>query len=414
MTYYVLDESLLPSYLSKIQPVLDVLEGVDDLDISEIGDGNLNYVYRVVNRQNPVRSIIVKQAVPYLRVEGESWPLSRNRILFETRALTLYNKITPDYVPDIIFADESMSLIVMQDLGRVTVLRYEMVKGVVYPNLGQQIGKFLARSLFQTSYLCMESVERRNLMHSFILNDELCKLTEDFIFTFPFIDHPSNYNNRETVDYALNVLGADTLYMSNVLFLKELFMSKADALLHGDLHTGSLMVGPGGTFVIDVEFAFFGPFGFDVGKIIANFLLCYTSHFHRPDGLEYQSWLLGECISIWEAFEAEFLSQWNAKQESALLHRDIPVNLDFERFKRDFMSKILKESIGFCACCIARRTVGLAGVVDIRGITDISLRTKLEKINIDLSHKLMLQSSMIDSIYSFQSFVANFFSTQSV
>lgn len=414
MTFYILNEQVLPSYLSQIKPVLDVLGSVDDLDISEIGDGNVNYVYRVKNRKEPTKSLIVKQAVPYLRVEGESWPLSRNRILFETRALSLYNKITPDHVPSIIFADDSMSLIIMQDLGLVDVLRYKMIEGVVFHDLGRHIGKFLALSLFQTSCLCLDSIERRRLMNSFLLNSELCKLTEDLIFTFPFIDHPSNYHNQESVDYAHRVLGADTDYMHKVLLLKNLFMTKTDALLHGDFHTGSLMVSPERTYIIDVEFAFFGPFGFDVGKIMANFLLCYTSHFYHSIDSDYQSWLLCECITIWETFESEFLLQWGDVQESGLLHRDIIKNCNHDGYKVGFMKSILRDAIGFCACCIARRTVGLAGVADIRGIDDLETRTKLEKINIDLSHTLMLHSDAIDNIHGFKSVVSNFFSSQSL
>ena len=414
MTYYVLNEQLLPSYLSRVNPVLDVLGSVNDLDITEIGDGNLNYVYRVKNRKDSTRSLIVKQAVPYLRVEGETWPLSRDRILFEIRALTHYNIITPNYVPSIIHADDSMSLIIMQDLGPVDVLRYKMIEGAVFHDLGRQIGEFLALSLFQTSCLYLDSIERRRLMSEFVLNDELCKLTEDFIFTFPFIAHPSNYHNKESVDYALEVLGADTDYMHKVLRLKNLFMTKTDALLHGDFHTGSLMVSPERTYVIDVEFAFFGPFGFDVGKIMANFLMSYTSHFYHSIETDYQSWLLHECIAIWETFEYKFLLQWNDVNESGLLHHDITKNCNLDSFKVRFMRRILRDAIGFCACCVARRTVGLAGVADIRGIDDLETRTKLEKINIDLSHTLMLHFETFDNIHDFKSVVSNFFSSRSL
>lgn len=409
MAYHVLNDQLLPKYLSSIMPFIDVLDSANDLEISEIGDGNLNYVYRVKNRSSSAHSIIVKQAVPYLRIEGESWPLSRNRIIYESRALQLYNKIVPDYVPALIYFDEDMSVIVMEDLGDVDVLRYQMVKGSYFPGLGHDIGKFLALTLFQTSYLCMASIERRHLMNEFILNDELCKLTEDFIFTFPFIKHPSNYKSPETVEYALSILGSDPDYKAKVLQLKELFMSKNDALLHGDLHTGSLMVGRERVYIIDTEFAFFGPFAFDIGKIIANFLLCYTSHFTPTPNYHYQSWLLDQCVTIWDTFRDHFIRQWNAHSESGLLHKDMLSELHLDKYKQNFMRQILRDAIGFCACCIARRTVGLAGVIDIRGIQDSAERTRLEKINIDLSHMLMLESNSIDNIRDFQSVVNAFF-----
>jgi 5-methylthioribose kinase len=52
-----------------------------------------------------------------------------------------------------------------------------------------------------------------------------------------------------------------------------LFLFSAQALLHGDLHSGSLMATPESMFVIDAEFAFYGPMGFDVGLLLGNLLL---------------------------------------------------------------------------------------------------------------------------------------------
>jgi 5-methylthioribose kinase len=44
-------------------------------------------------------------------------------------------------------------------------------------------------------------------------------------------------------------------------------VSSAEALIHGDLHTGSVMVTREETRVIDPEFAFYGPMDFDVGAV---------------------------------------------------------------------------------------------------------------------------------------------------
>ena len=204
MSYTVLDEKLIPSYLEQIPRVMEVLGTSDELAITEIGDGNLNFVFRVARADDTKRSGILKQAVPYLRVEGEGWPLSRDRILFETRALRVYNDLVPQFVPEILHDDAEMSVLVMQDLGAVQVLRYPMIEGVEFPGLGTDIGKFLGETLFKTSTLGMESIARRRLMQDFNLNDELCKLTEEFIFTFPYVDHPSNYKNPPTNAHALN------------------------------------------------------------------------------------------------------------------------------------------------------------------------------------------------------------------
>lgn len=57
--------------------------------------------------------------------------------------------------------------------------------------------------------------------------------------------------------------------------LQAKFITEAQALLHGDMHTGSLMVTQDTTYAIDAEFAVYGPIAFDVGKFLANLLLAF-------------------------------------------------------------------------------------------------------------------------------------------
>ena len=68
-------------------------------------------------------------------------------------------------------------------------------------------------------------------------------------------------------------------------WLKWQFMTQAEALLHGDLHTGSVMVKAAAvgaersTKVIDSEFAFYGPIGFDIGALWGNYLIAAARAF---------------------------------------------------------------------------------------------------------------------------------------
>ena len=52
--------------------------------IREVGDGNLNLVFIVTGSTG---SVVVKQALPYVRMVGESWPLPLYRAHFEYYAL---------------------------------------------------------------------------------------------------------------------------------------------------------------------------------------------------------------------------------------------------------------------------------------------------------------------------------------
>jgi 5-methylthioribose kinase len=410
MTYEILDKSSIPEYLSGLPQVMEVLGEGSSLDIEEVGDGNLNYVYKIRRKDSPDRSVVLKQAVPYLRMAGEAWPLSRNRMTYEIRALQAYNDLIPEYVPTIYHSDEDMSVLVMKNLDEHTVVRHSMIRGVLFPNIGRDIGTFLAETLFRTSALGMGSIERRHLMDQFTLNDELCKLTEDFIFTFPYMEHESNYSNPNTDEYARVNLRSDTEYKLGVLKFKDLFLTKTDALIHADLHTGSLMANPDETYVIDTEFAFFGPFGFDIGKIIANFLMSYTSHYYHSNDNSYQKWLLDEAISIWKRFETLFLELWDTQDESAMLTEGFLADDELREYKQRFMTKIFHDSIGFCACSLARRTLGIAGVPDIRDIEDSGIRAKLEIINIELSRLLLNRHDEINTIEQLESTLRSFYS----
>ncbi len=413
--YYILEPNLLPAYLSTIPNISDHIGNCDDLSITEIGDGNLNYVYKVSSRTDDAKSIIVKQAVPYLRMAGEAWPLGRERMLYEIRALSAHNDLVPQFVPTVIHADEAMSTVVMQCLNEHIILRSGMIEGVEYPNVGSHIGHFLADTLFKTSALSMDSAKRREMMHRFTLNTELCKLTEDFIFKFPFQPHESNYSNPATDRWVEENIHTDERYKTDVLHFKQLFISKAEALLHGDLHSGSVMVNEHETFVIDPEFAFFGPISFDVGKIISNFILCCTAHCERNGGKHYQDWILSQIPVIWNTFESRFLELWSEKtDDSTLSEKSLLSDKGLGDFRTRFLIETLQDAIGFAACSMARRTIGIAGVADIRDIEDVAIRSKLEIANLKLSKHLMQSRSEITDIDALSRTLLDFYSENSL
>lgn len=409
-TYKTLDKESIPGYLSSLPSVVSLLGDCTNIDISEIGDGNLNFVYRVSSSADPSKSVILKQAVPYLRMVGEEWPLSRDRMTFEIRALKQYNNLTPDLVPEIYHADEEMSVLVMQCLDDHIILRQGMIDGIVYPHLAEHVGRFLAETLFHTSIFGMNSIDRRELMDNFLLNTELCKLTEDFIFTFPYMEHESNYSNPTTDSWSRENLHTNTAYKLAVLQLKEKFMTKSDALLHADLHTGSIMVNTKESYVIDMEFAYFGPFGFDLGKIFANFLLCHTAHYAIGDDTSYQAWLLDESFRIWEVFVSRFIELWKDHGESAILTDGMLNEAELEAYQSAFMQEMMRDAVGFAACSLARRSVGIAGVADIRDIDDAEVRAELEITNLKLSIALMSAHDSINSIDDVSSLVRSFYS----
>jgi 5-methylthioribose kinase len=63
------------------------------LTAKEIGDGNLNLVF-IVSRGDS-HKVIIKQALPYVRCIGDSWPLPLKRAFFESEVLKEENETAP-------------------------------------------------------------------------------------------------------------------------------------------------------------------------------------------------------------------------------------------------------------------------------------------------------------------------------
>ncbi len=386
MSYHILTSKSIKEFLQNIPNIRDYFDD-KNLISQEIGDGNLNFVFIVKSQKNPKKALIVKQAVPYLRCAGESFPLSRNRMSFEIRALLSYEKLTPSFVPKIYHKDEEMSLVIMEYLREHIIFRQGLMESKYYDNFCEHISTFLACNLFYTSSLHLDSSKKRQLIDSFNKNRELCKLTEDFVFTFAYMEHETNVIDADALQDAKELF-SKMEFRKNVLKLKYIFMTKSDALLHGDLHTGSIMVDEKETFVIDPEFAFFGPFGFDIGALIANLINSYISHFYNKDA-EYREWILKTIVDIYEKFELKFLELWDNQKESSLITSDFIDDKTLLLYKKDFMQDIFCQSVGFAGCKITRRVFGIAGVEEIRGMKDLEKRADANKKALKIGIKLI-------------------------
>src|SRR4029079_3872706 len=109
----------------------------------------------------------------------------------ETNALKKHGEFVPQLVPEVYHADEDLAITVMEDLSYLTIAREGLIKGESYPKLSSDIGEYLARTLFSTSDFALHPFEKKRLAVEFS-NPELCKITEDLIFTDPFFDHDTN------------------------------------------------------------------------------------------------------------------------------------------------------------------------------------------------------------------------------
>lgn len=80
----------------------------------------------------------------------------------------------------------------MQFLDDHIIMRQGMLDGITYPKFSEHISSFLAQNLFKTSSLYLDSTNKRKFIDRFNSNTELCKLIEDFVFTFAFMENETN------------------------------------------------------------------------------------------------------------------------------------------------------------------------------------------------------------------------------
>ncbi len=401
MNYEQLNTESVLEHIKKI-PTVKSFFNCNKLNAKEIGDGNLNYVF-VVSNENRDKQLVVKQAVPYLRYFGEAYPLSRDRMNYEIDSMMLYGDIIGEHIPKIYHSDKSMSLIIMQYLNEHKILRKGLIYAEYFPNFDEHISTFLAETLFRTSSLYLQGPEKHKLIEKFINNTELCKVTENFVFTYRFMNHETTRVIPELQKEA-DDLWNDAEFKENVLDLKYCFMNKTESLIHGDLHTGSIMVNENDTYVIDSEFAFFGPMGFDIGLLFGNFVIAWTSHFGRTKNKEYQDWLLSTARAILEKFSIKFTSLWKYNENSALIEKDFVSKSVFEEYQNSFIINIIQESIGFAGCEMARRIFSAGGVEDTQGIQDKDSRILVEKKVLNIAKQFVKNYRKIlkiDDIFSF-------------
>lgn len=354
------------------------------LTCKEIGDGNLNLVFRIEDSHNR-KSIIIKQALPYAKVVGESWPLTLQRAKIEAEALKIFGEICPEYVPEVYYSDETLAVTIMEDLSHLSIARTGFIQGETYPLISEHLGEYLAKTLFFTSDYGLEAAEKKKLVKKFI-NPELCKITEDLIFTDPFFPSPNNSYENELSD-DVQALWDDEELKFHASILKKSFLTEAEVLLHGDLHTGSVFASEQETKVIDPEFAYYGPAGFDIGQVFANLGFQVISSQAR------RNVFIAHLKTTWKVFVKEYTHLWRTANKEVLSNT--------QEFLNHILKKYFEDAVGFAGCELIRRTVGLAHVADLDGIQDEELRLKSKRKTLSAGRKLIKQRSEVKDIEGF-------------
>jgi 5-methylthioribose kinase len=398
--YFALDSDTILDY-ARATPAIVAVVGDADLTAAEVGDGNLNQVFIVRSVGCPDRCVIVKQALPYLRVAGDDWPLTRARMRFEIAALTFQNELVPDRVPTVHHTDEEMSLVAMDFLADHEIMRAPLLAGRRFPLFAPHISDFLARTHFATSDLAMSGEDKKALQKKFI-NPALCHLQEDFVYTNPFMESEENESHPPIDDLVQEVRRDWELKMA-IADVKDAYMTRAQALLHGDMHTGSIMVTDSDTKVIDPEFAFVGPIGYDLGTLFANLAINWIAQpAHTHDAAANQEMVAEMIADVWTGYAARFDQLWADHNTGDLVPSGYwdydGGEAAFSAYRGRYLLAILHDTAGHAGCEMLRRLMGIVTVPDLETIVDPDARTEVERRVHAVARRWLLERDGFDGV----------------
>ncbi len=356
----------------------------------EIGDGNINYVFRIWSKADG-HSVIVKQADRLLRSSGRPLDIYRNKI--EAAVLKLEGELAPGYVPEVYRYDETMAATSMEDISAFRNLRKELMANRVFPHLSRNLSFFMADTLLPTTDLVLNAEEKKRRVR-FYTNPELCSITEDLVLTEPYYD----YKGRNIIITGNEDFVRESLYENETLHtevgkLRLNFMNNAQALLHGDLHSGSVFANEDGLKVLDPEFAFYGPMGYDIGNVIGNFFFSWAHKVFACQGqpeAEKASGELAETIA----------ATYDLTRSRLEMRYDELVTLPLYRtaaFRRDYLDNVMSDSLGYAGTEIIRRVVGDTKVMELSSVTDAAVRIPMERALIRLGITLIMQRESLRS-----------------
>ncbi len=238
-----------------------VLADARGFAVSPAGDGNINWVRRV--RGPDGSSFVVKQARAALERFPE-YKVGAVRIVFEARYFEVVRARLPaeaSVLPRVICFDETERVLVMEDLGDAARLDALLGECRAEPATLEALGAFLA-SVHEAT-----RAEAESLARSFA-NDEMRALHGEHIFTLPY--QPNDF----PIEPRLRALADDVLarpgVRARIAGLRARYYAAREALVHGDVQPGNVLVQGVRPRLLDAEIAHVGDPAFDLGQAYAH------------------------------------------------------------------------------------------------------------------------------------------------
>ncbi len=250
MTTELLTEETVVTYLID----KGVIAKGEQAEVEVLTGGVSNVVLAITTAD---KKLVLKQALAELMV-AEKWEADQRRAIVEANAISLFHKLSPNQVPNLVFLDPERFVLI---LDRVpvgsTVWKSDLLAGVINPDVAGVLGKTLAQ------------------WHNFGETDKEARLQfmEDSLFEQLRIDPFYRFVAAKNVRIKPEI---------NKL-IDELEGDKT-TIVHGDFSPKNIMVGMDEqVYILDFEVTHVGNPVFDLAFLLAH-LLCKL--FRTDEALE--------------------------------------------------------------------------------------------------------------------------------
>ena len=230
----------------------EIISANDQAEVEVLTGGVSNVVLAITTAE---KKLVLKQALAELKV-AEKWEADQRRAIVEANAISLFHKLSPNQVPNLVFLDPARFILI---LDRVpvgsTVWKSDLLNGVINPDIAGVLGTTLAK------------------WHNFGETDKEARLQfmEDSLFEQLRVDPFYRFvaAKNESLKPAISKL------------IGELEGDKT-TIVHGDFSPKNIMVGMDDqVYILDFEVTHVGNPVFDLAFLLAH-LLCKLFRTDEP------------------------------------------------------------------------------------------------------------------------------------
>jgi 5-methylthioribose kinase len=254
-----LTDETLPDYLRE----LGLAQPRETVRVEPAGDGNINWVRRATLLGPPARSYVLKQARPALE-RFPQYQAPTERLVCEARWLERVRPLDAEGIcPRVHRFDERNRVLVLEDLGRAERLDAALARGADVSAALIRLARFLGRVHCAT--------RGDDSLAADFANDAMQRLHGDHIFALPY--QPNDFPLPPRTAERAAQLREDAGLCRAAAGAYARYLERREALVHGDVQAGNVLLPAGGVKLLDAEIAHAGDPAFDAGMLIAHALL---------------------------------------------------------------------------------------------------------------------------------------------